>query len=133
MASSSTISSTTPSARQTTNAIVGDAPAGQYVYAVSDQFNTAAPAATPVAGVGESAASVSSPVTVAAAQSVDLTWGAVCHAADYLVYRAPYAPPVAPATTGVIGAWTLLGQVAANTSTDFANPTSTTNTTNGGA
>ena len=22
--------------------------------------------------------------------SVSLTWGAVCHAADYLIYRAPY-------------------------------------------
>ncbi len=109
--------------------------AGDYVYAVSDQFNTAGPGATPMAGAGESAASVSSPVTVAAGQSVDLTWGAVCHAADYLVYRAPYTAPVAPATTGTIGAWSLLGSVAANTTTDFVNPTgnSTSNTDGGGA
>ena len=110
-------------------------PAGDYVYAVSDQFNTAGPGATPVAGTGESAASISSPVTVAAGQSVGLTWGAVCHAAGYIVYRAPYTAPVAPATTGTIGAWSTLGTVAANTTTDFTNPTgnSTTSTTGGGA
>jgi hypothetical protein len=106
----------------------GTLPAGQYVYAVSDQFNTAAPGATPVAGSGQSAASVSAPVTVTGTtSSVALSWGAVCHAAGYLVYRAPY--------TGTIGAWSLIGKVAANTVTDFTNPTgnSTTNTTGGGA
>jgi hypothetical protein len=107
--------------------------AGDYVYAVSDQFNTAAPGATPVAGTGESAASISSPVTVAAGQSVGLTWGAVCHAAGYIVYRAPYTAPVAPATTGTIGAWSQIGTVAANTTSDFTNPTSTSNTSGGGA
>ena len=98
------------------------------MYAVSDQFNTAAPGATPVAGSGQSAASVSAPVTITGAtSSVSLTWGAVCHAADYLIYRAPY--------TGTIGAWSLIGKVAANTMTDFTNPTgnSTTNTSGGGA
>ena len=106
----------------------GTLPAGQYVYAVSDQFNTAAPGATPVAGSGQSAASVSAPVTITGTtSSVSLTWGAVCHAADYLIYRAPY--------TGTIGAWSLIGTVAANTTTDFTNPTgnSTTNTSGGGA
>jgi hypothetical protein len=113
----------------------GDQPAGEYVYAVSDQFNTAAPGATPVPGTGESEASLSSPITVAAGQSVDLTWGAVCHAADYLVYRAPYTAPIAPATTGTIGAWSQIGTVTSNTTTDFTNPTgnSTTNTSGGGA
>ena len=55
--------------------------AGSYVYAVTDQFNTAAPGATPVAAPGESAASVSSPVALTAPGAVTLTWGAVCHAA----------------------------------------------------
>ena len=49
----------------TTTPAAGTLAAGaQYVYAVSDQFNTAAPGATPVAGAGESEGSVSSPVTV---------------------------------------------------------------------
>jgi hypothetical protein len=99
--------------------------AGEYVYAVSDQFNTAAPGATPVAGTGESAASVSSPVTVAAGQSVDLSWSAVCHAADYKIYRAPD-------TAGTIGAYTQIGSVTADTSTDFTG-SSTTSTTGEGA
>jgi hypothetical protein len=104
--------------------------AGTYVYAVSDQFNTAAPGATPVAGTGESAASVSSPVIVAAGQSVTLDWGAVCHAAGYIIYRAPYT---GTAPTGTIGAWSQIGTVAANTTTDFINPASTTNTSGGGS
>jgi hypothetical protein len=112
----------------------GTLAAGDYVYAVTDQFNSAAPGATPVPGTGQSAASVSAPVTVTGTTgSVALTWGAVCHAAQYTVYRAPYTAPVAPATTGTIGAWSLLGTVTANTSTDFTNPSSTTNTSGGGA
>jgi hypothetical protein len=107
--------------------------AGQYVYAVTDQFNTAAPGATPVAGTGESAASVSTPVTVAAGKSVSLSWGAVCHAADYQIYRAPWTPDSAGASTGTIGAWSKIGTVQANTATDFANPASTSDVTDGGA
>jgi hypothetical protein len=61
---------------------------------------------------------------------VALTWGAVCHAADYKIYRAPYT---GTAPTGTIGAWSLIGTVTANTTTDFTNPTSTTDTTGGGA
>jgi hypothetical protein len=117
----------------------GTLAAGQYVYAVADQFNTAAPGATPVPAAPvapntteESAASVSSPVTVTAGQTVPLSWEAVCKAADYIVYRAPYTPPVAPATVGSIGTYTPIGVVDANTSTDFINPTSTSDTTNGG-
>ncbi len=110
----------------------GDAPVGDYVYGVTDQFNTAAPGATPVAGTGQSAASVSSPVTVAANQSIDLTWGAVCHAAQYTIYRAPYTAATTT-TPASIGAWVSLGTVLANTTNDFTNPTSTTNTTGGGA
>jgi hypothetical protein len=123
----------------TNGATGGTLPAGQYVYAVADQFNTAAPGATPVPAAPvapntteESAASVSSPVVVTAGQTVPLSWEAVCKAADYVVYRAPYTPPVAPATVGTIGTYTPIGVVSANTSTDFTNPTSTTDTTNGG-
>ncbi len=123
-------------AADTTTPTAGKLAAGEYVYAVTDQFNTAAPGAPPVAGTGESAGSVSSPVTVTSPNnSVTLTWGAVCHAADYKIYRATYAPPIAPATTGTIGAWSQIGTVQANTTTDFTNPNgnSTTNTAGGGA
>jgi hypothetical protein len=104
----------------------GTLPAGTYEYAVTDQFNTAPPGQTPVAGAGESAASVSAPVVLTAPGEVSLTWGAVCHAGRYNIYRAPYSG-TAP------GAWSLLGTVDANTTTDFLNPTSTTNTAGGGA
>ena len=113
----------------------GSLPAGEYVYAISDQFNTAAPGATPVPGSGESAASISAPVTVPAAGAVTLNWGAVCKAADYKIYRAPFTPTSAGATTGTIGSYTLISTVTANTTTDFTNPTSTNPTTgadNGG-
>ncbi len=124
----------TATAATTTTPTAGALAAGDYVYAVTDQFNSGAPGATPVPGTGQSAASVSAPVTVAAPNnSVTLTWGAVCHAAQYTLYRAPYTAPVAPATTGTIGAWTSLGAVPANTTSDFTNPSSTTNTTGGGA
>ena len=99
----------------------GTLAAGEYVYAISDQFNLAAPGAAPVAGTGESAASLSSTVTLAAPGEVALDWDAVCHAADYKIYRAPYTPAVPPATTGAIGAWSLINTVAANTSADFTN------------
>jgi len=90
----------------------GSLAAGDYVYAITDQFNTAAPGATPVPGTGESAASVSATVTLAAAGEVTLEWDAVCHAADYRIYRAPV-------TGGVIGTYSLIGTKSANTSTDF--------------
>jgi hypothetical protein len=115
----------------------GTLASGEYVYAVSDQFNTAAPGATPVAANGESTASESSPVTVAAGGEVTLTWGAVCKAADYKIYRAPFTP----GATGTTGAWSLIGTVPAKTTTgtspditsDFRDPTSTSDTTGGGA
>jgi hypothetical protein len=106
----------------------GTLAAGQYVYAMADRFNTAAPGQAPVATGGESAASVSAPVTVTAPSSVTLTWDAVCHAGTYAVYRAPDV-------AGTIGAWSLIGTVNANTSTDFVDPSggSTTSTAGGGA
>jgi hypothetical protein len=106
----------------------GTLAAGSYEYAVADQFNTAAPGAAPVAGSGESAASISAAVPVTgAASSVALTWQAVCHAADYIVYRAPVSGTS-------VGAWSQIAVVNANTATDFTNPTgnSTTDTAGGG-
>ena len=106
----------------------GTLPAGSYEYAVADQFNTAAPGAPPVAGSGESAASISAPVTVTGTtSSVAVSWEAVCHAADYIIYRAPV-------TGTTVGAWSQIGVINANTATDFTNPTgnSTTNTAGGG-
>ncbi len=61
----------------------GTLAAGTYEYAVTDQF-----AAAPVSSTaGESAAFVTGPVTVAANGSVGLTWQAICHAANYNIYR----------------------------------------------
>jgi hypothetical protein len=107
----------------------GTLPAGSYEYAVADQFNTAAPGAAPVAGSGESAASVSAAVPVTGAtSSVAVSWEAVCHAADYIIYRAPV-------TGTTVGAWSQIGVVNANTTTDFTDPTgsSTTDTAGGGS
>jgi hypothetical protein len=56
----------------------GALPAGTYVYAVTDDFS---------AGGGQSIASESAPVPVSGAGSVELTWPAVCHAAQFKVYR----------------------------------------------
>jgi hypothetical protein len=57
----------------------GTLPAGSYVYAVTDDF---AP------GGGQSSASESSPVTVTGSTgAVTLTWAAVCHAAEFKIYR----------------------------------------------
>ena len=112
----------------TATATGGTLPAGSYEYAVADQFNTAAPGAPPVAGSGESAASISAPVAVTGAtSSVAVSWEAVCHAADYIIYRAPV-------TGTTVGAWSQIGVVNANTATDFTNPTgnATTNTAGGG-
>jgi hypothetical protein len=106
----------------------GTLAAGTYDYAIADQFNTAAPGAAPVAGSGESAAAVSQTSVTGATGSVALTWDAVCHAADYIIYRAPV-------TGTTVGAWSQIAVVPANTTTDFTNPTgnSTTVTTGGGA
>ncbi|HEY1777504.1 MAG TPA: hypothetical protein VGG41_15200, partial [Solirubrobacteraceae bacterium] len=105
----------------------GTLTAGSYEYAIADQFNTAAPGATPLAGSGESAASLSQTTVAGTTGSVALTWDAVCHAADYIIYRAPV-------TGTTVGAWSQIAVVPANTSTDFTNPTgnSTTTTAGGG-
>jgi hypothetical protein len=57
----------------------GTLAAGSYVYAVTDDF-------TP--GGGQSLASVSAPITVTGSTgAVTLNWGAVCHAAEFKIYR----------------------------------------------
>ena len=91
----------------------GTLPAGSYTYAITDQF---------AAGGGESSASQTIQ-TVPANGSVDLSWDAVCHAADYKIYREVTGSNV----------WTLLSTIPANTTTSsFADPTSTTDVTGGG-
>ena len=121
-----------PSFDNATPAAGGSLAAGTYVYAISDQFNTAPPGSTPVAAPGESAASVTAPVPVPGSGSVTLSWTAVCHAAQYKIYRA-----LETGTT--IGPWSLIQTVPADTTTsptaDFRDPTggATTNTAGGGA
>ncbi len=97
----------------------GTLPAGSYVYAVSDDF---------VAGGGESSASESAPVTVTGSTgSVTLTWGAVCHAAQFKIYR-----EVAGSNE-----WQLIATVPPPSSAPpnswFGNPTTNTDVTGGGA
>jgi hypothetical protein len=97
----------------------GTLPTGQYVYAVTDDF-------TP--GGGQSIASVSSPVTITGPSgSVTLTWGAVCHAAEFKIYREQVGT----------SEWRLVGTVAAPTTEPpnawFANPLSNKEVTEGGA
>jgi Invasin, domain 3 len=91
----------------------GTLPAGSYTYAITDQF---------AASGGESSASQTIQ-TVPANGSVDLSWDAVCHAADYKIYREVTGSNV----------WTLLTTIPANTTTSsFADPASTTDVTGGG-
>jgi hypothetical protein len=94
----------------------GTLPAGSYTYAITDQF---------AAGGGESSAS-QTVQTVPANGSVTLSWGAVCHASDYKIYRE---------VTGS-NAWTLLTTITPPTTnppnSSFADPASTTDVTGGG-
>jgi len=99
----------------------GTLAAGTYTYAITDQFSS---------GGGESSASETQ-VTLSAPGSVALSWQAVCHAADFKIYRAT-GPETAP--TG----WTLLTTIDApawngTANSWFADPTSTTLVGNGGA
>jgi Immunoglobulin I-set domain len=96
----------------------GTLPAGSYVYAVTDDF---AP------GGGQSIASVSAPVTVNGSEAVTLTWGAVCHAAEFKIYREMAGS----------NEWQLIATVPSPSSAPpnswFANPTTNTDVTGGGA
>ncbi len=106
------------SAEANTEAVAGTLPAGTYVYAITDDF---AP------GGGESSASLTSPITVPAASSVTLNWDAVCHAAQYKIFR----------EVSGSNKWTLVSTIAAPTTappnSSFANPTKNTEVAGGGA
>jgi hypothetical protein len=122
----------------------GTLPAGTYEYAVADQFTNAAAA-------GLSEAGLSGPIDVAAGppNQISISWPAICHASDYVIYRGYTATP--DATTGFT--WTRLAPAAAQdsvygtVSTPFsatlpengptgspivANPASTTDVSGGG-
>ena len=107
------------SAEAETSAEAGTLPAGSYVYAVTSDF---------VAGGGQSIPSVSAPVAVKGpAGSVTLGWDAVCHAAEFKVYR-----EVANSNQ-----WKLIATIPAPTQAPpnswFANPTVNTAVAGGGA
>jgi len=100
----------------------GSLAAGSYQYAVTDQFNGA-----DSPSVDESQAYVTSPVSVSAGGSVSLVWQAICHAANYRVYR-----EVAGSNN-----WTYVGNLATPDSATLPdnsslNPASTTDVTGGG-
>ena len=78
-------------------------PAGNYEYAISDQF-------TNLSTAGQSEADVSAPIAVTAGESVTLTWQSICHAADYVIYRG-YEAPAATSYT-----WTQFAPAAAQNS-----------------
>jgi hypothetical protein len=110
---------------ETVNTTGGTLAAGTYEYAVTDQFNSAD---SPT--VDQSQAYVTAPLTVPANGSVSLVWQAICHADNYIVYRAPV-------TGTTVGAWSQVGTLATPSSATLpdnssGNPTSTTNVTGGG-
>jgi hypothetical protein len=112
-------------------------PAGTYEYAIADQFTDGAPTSdtTPNA-TGLSGADISAPITVTAGQSVALSWQAICHASDYVIWRGYEAPAatsytwtqLAPATTGYGTVSTPFSASSSNT----GNPATTTSVTGGG-
>ena len=101
----------------------GTLAAGTYEYAVTDQFNGSDSPST-----DQSSAFVTAPITVSGSDnSVTLTWESICHAANYLVYRA-----VSPYTS-----WSLVGNLATPASATLpdsssGNPASTTDVSGGG-
>ena len=89
----------------------GTLAAGTYEYAVTDQFNASDSPST-----DQSAAYVTAPITVPASGSVTLQWEAICHAANYLVYRA-----ASPYTS-----WSLVGSLATPASATLPDNSSAT-------
>ena len=82
--------------------------AGTYEYAVTDQFNGADSTTTDQsqAYVTDGLQGDVAPVVVTGSTgSVSLTWQSICHAADYIIYRAPVS-----GTT--VGPWTEIGTYA---------------------
>jgi hypothetical protein len=109
-----------PDLNSATAAATGGTLAGNnYVYAVTDDFT---------AGGGQSIASVSAPVTVTGSTgAVTLTWAAVCHAAEFKIYREVSGSNV----------WKLIATSPSPTEAPpnswFANPTVNTAVAGGGA
>ena len=64
----------------------GSLPAGEYEYAVTDQFNSAK-VTSGLGPDGESAAFVTPEIDVPANGSVSLQWESICHASNYNIYR----------------------------------------------
>jgi hypothetical protein len=96
--------------------------ADSYQYAVTDQFN-----ASDSPDADQSQAFVTGPVTVPAGGSVSLVWQAICHAANYLVYR----------EVAGSGDWSYIGNLATPPSATLpdnssGDPASTTDVTGGG-
>jgi len=92
---------------------------GSYVYAVTDDFS---------AGGGQSVASESAPVSVSGSEgTVTLSWQAVCHAAEFKVYR----------ELSGSGEWKLIATIPAPTTAPpnswFASPATNALVTGGGA
>jgi len=113
----------------------GTLAAGEYAYAVTDQFadGGTAPATLTDPATDQSEADVVL-ATITAGQEVELNWQAICHASDYIIYRTD-APLGVIDTSG----WEQIGyvttpQVATLPDTSSGNPTgnSTTNVSGGG-
>ena len=86
---------------------------GTYEYAVTDQFNGSDSPST-----DQSSAFVTAPITVSGSDnSVTLTWESICHAANYLVYRAS-----GPDYTN----WSLVGSLATPASATLPDNSSVT-------
>ena len=86
----------------------GTLAAGTYEYAVTDQFNGADSTSTDQsqAYVTDGLQGDLAPVVVTGSTgSVSLVWQSICHAANYIVYRAPV-------TGTTVGAWTEIGTYA---------------------
>ena len=87
----------------------GSLPAGTYEYAVTDQFNGADSTSTDQsqAYLTDGQQGDLPPVTVTGSTgSVALVWQAICHAANYIIYRAPVS------ASGTVGNWTEIGTYA---------------------
>ena len=81
----------------------GALPVGWYEYAVADQYQNSSSA-------GQSEADIVGPLqATVAGSSATLTWQAICHAADYVVYRGYSTTSTGPFT------WTELGPATGST------------------
>ena len=102
----------------------GTLPAGTYEYAVTDQFNGSDTLAADQsqAYVTDGLQGDIAPIVVTGAGSVSLVWQAICHAANYIIYRAPVV-------NGVVGSWTEIGTLATPRSATLPDPGDTANDT----